>query len=169
MIVTTALPIGLIPDTTIVEGMFLINIIPWSAHRNIGDYANFLLKQHIIPNFRNGSNEVHLLFDYPECQVQNPEHFERQRQDQLNPVPSNHHGTDFTKDLVIPPKWRENVLNCRKCKRNLVCFLSKFFLETINTMLNPNQRFITAGGLDGTLRIIAMFVTRRHTRASTHV
>ena len=162
-IVTTALPIGWVPDTTIVEGMFLINITPWSAHKNIGDYAEFLLKQHIIPHFRNGSNEVHLLFDDPECQVQSPKYFERQRRDQLNPVSSNHHCTDFTKDLIIPPKWRETVLNCRKYKRNLVCFLSQFFLEAIKNRLNPNQRFVTAGGLDGTLRNKAMSVTQRHT------
>ena len=130
-VIRTALPAGWVPEATVVEGKFLINITPWSAHHNIGEYADFLLRQHILPHFRNGSNEVHLLFDDPECQVQSPKYFERQRRDQLHPVPSEHHCTEFTNDLVIPPKWRENVLNCRKCKRSLVCFLSKFFLESI--------------------------------------
>ena len=114
-VIRTALPAGWVPEATIVEGMFLINITPWSAHHNIGEYADFVLRQHILPHFRNGSNEVHLLFDDPECQVQSPKYFERQRRDQLHPVPSEHHCTEFTDDLVIPPKWRENVLNCRKC------------------------------------------------------
>ena len=155
-IIRTALPVGWVPEATIIEGMFLINITPWSAHHNIGEYAEFLLRQHILPHFRNGSNEVHLLFDDPECQVQSPKYFERQRRDQLHPVPSEHHCTEFTNDLVIPPKWRENVPNCRKCKRSLVCFLSKFFLKSIGRKLQPNQRFVTAGGLDGTLRNQAM-------------
>ena len=52
-IITTALPQGWVPDTVVMEGMFLINITPWSAHKNIGEYATFLLKQHILPHFRN--------------------------------------------------------------------------------------------------------------------
>ena len=40
-----------IPDTVVMEGMFLINITPWSAHQNIGDYVDFLIKQHILPHF----------------------------------------------------------------------------------------------------------------------
>ena len=139
--------------------MFLINITPWSAHQNIGEYAQFLLRQHILPHFRNGSNEVHLLFDDPECQVQSPKYFERQCRDKLHPVASDYCCNEFTKDLVISPKWRENVLNCRKCKRSLVSFLSKFFLESIRRKLQPNLWFVTVGGLDGTLRNQAMYVT----------
>ena len=66
-IISTTLPTGWIPDTTVIGGMFLINIHPWSAHTNIGEYATFLLRQHILPYFRTGSKEVHLLFDDPEC------------------------------------------------------------------------------------------------------
>ena len=64
-IIRIALPVGWVPEATIIEGMFLINITPWSAHHNIGEYAEFLLRQHILPHVRNGSNEVHLLFDDP--------------------------------------------------------------------------------------------------------
>ena len=158
-IIRTAIPTDWVPEATVIEGMFLINITPWSAHHNIGEYAEFLLRQHILPHFRNGSSEVHLLFDDPECQVQSPKYLERHRRDQLHPVSPEHHCSGFTKDMVIPPKWRENVLNCRQCKRNLVCFLSNFFLESIRRKLQPNQRFVTAGGLNGTLRNQAMYVT----------
>ena len=106
-IISTSLPTGWIPDTTVIEGMFLINIHPWSA--------NFLLRQHVLPYFRTGSKEVHLLFDDPECQVQSPKYFERKHRDQINPVPDDHHCTEFASDMVIPPKWRENILNCRQC------------------------------------------------------
>ena len=141
------------------EGMFLINITPWSAHKSVGDYADFLLKQHILPHFRNGTTEVHLLFDDPECQTQSPKYFERQCRDQTNPIPDNHYCSEFKADMVIPPKWRENVLNCRKCKRALVCFLSHHFLERIKRKLQPQQKFVTSGGFNGTLRNQALFTT----------
>jgi len=59
--------------------------------------------------------------------------------------------------MVIPPKWREDVLNCRVCKRNLVCFLSHHFLERIRRKLQPQQRFVTAGGFNGAQRNQALF------------
>ena len=40
-----------------------------------------------------------------------------------------------------------------------VCFLSDFFLESIRRKLRSNQQFVTAGGLNGTLRNQAMYVT----------
>ena len=49
------------------------------------------------------------------------------------------------------------------CLIALVCFLSKFFLESMKHKLNPNQRFVTAGGLDDTLQNKAMYVTVRST------
>ena len=50
-IITTSFPPGWVPSAVVMEGMFLINISPWSAHTNMGDYANFLLKQYILPHF----------------------------------------------------------------------------------------------------------------------
>ena len=35
---------GWVPDTVVIEGMFLINITPWGAHKNIGEYTICLLK-----------------------------------------------------------------------------------------------------------------------------
>lgn len=157
-IISTSLSTGWIPDTTVIEGMFLINIHPWSAHSNIGEYADFLLRQHILPYFRTVSREVHLLFDDPDCQVQSPKYFERKRRDQINPVPDDHYCTEFATDMVIPPKWRENILNCIKCKRRLICFLSQHFLNVIIRKLNPHQRFVAAGRLADTLRNKALYV-----------
>ena len=45
----------------------------------------------------------------------------------------------------LPTKWRENVLNCRKCKRTLVCLLAQFILTYINPHLSSNQKFYVAG------------------------
>ena len=76
-IIITAYPQGWVPDTVVMEGMFLININPWSGHKSIGEYATFLLMQHILPHFRNRTTKVHVLFDDPECQIQSPIFFER--------------------------------------------------------------------------------------------
>ena len=137
--------------------MFLINIVPWSAHTNMGEYADFLLKQHILPHFRNGAQEVHLLFDDPECQALSPKHFERMNRGKSNPVPEDHSCAHFTSDMLIPPKWRSDVLSCRNCKRSLVCFLSEYILQHTRQRLLSRQRFVTAGGFNGPLQNQAMF------------
>ena len=46
-IIVSSLKPGWIPHAVIMEGMFLINITPWSAHQSISDYADFLIRQHI--------------------------------------------------------------------------------------------------------------------------
>lgn len=104
-IIHTTFPTGWNPDTVITEGMFLINIKPWSAHKNMGEYAEFLLRQHILVHFRNGASEVHLLFDDPECQVQSPKYFERLHRDQANPTPDDHYCTTFSADMICSLKW----------------------------------------------------------------
>ena len=43
-IIIRMLPNERTPDTTTIEGMFLINIIPWSTHNNVGEYAELLLR-----------------------------------------------------------------------------------------------------------------------------
>ena len=131
-VICSTLPPGWKADTVVMEGMFLINITPWSVHRNMGEYADFLLRQHILMHYRNGATEVHLLFDDPEYQAQSPKYFEQKHRDLCNPTPVDHWCSSFTSDMVISPKSRENILSCRKCKRNLICFLSLYFAENIN-------------------------------------
>ena len=120
-IISTTVRDGWTPDTVMIEGMFLINITPWTAHKTICDYADFLLKQYILPYYRT-TTEVNVLFDDPECQKLSPKYFERLNGDKVNKVPDDHCCGNFSPDLLIPPKWRDNVINCRTCKRNLVSF-----------------------------------------------
>ena len=37
------------------------------------------------------------------------------------------------------------VLDCRKCKRTLVCFLAKFMLKNMHSHLSAHQKFYVAG------------------------
>ena len=89
-IILTILPKDWTPTVVIMEGMFLINNNPWSAHRTFGDYGDFLMRQHICPYYRNGAREVHLLFNNPESQVYSPKRFEREQRDRINPVNDEH-------------------------------------------------------------------------------
>ena len=130
------------PDSVIMEGMFLINIIPWSASWVMGDYAQFLMKQHQYKT----AIEVHVLFDDPDSQQLSPKYFERLHQDEANLVPRDHSCTEFSSDLMTPPKWRENVINSRKCKRSLMCFPSSYFIQKLKHRLRLTQKFVTAGG-----------------------
>ena len=55
------------------EGMFIISIILWNAHTNIGSYAD--LDNIIMPHYRNGATEVHVLFDNPKCNYLKFKHY----------------------------------------------------------------------------------------------
>lgn len=144
-VILTSLHSGWVPDTVIMEGMFLINIKPWIVWENSNStcipilgvvlvkYIYFLTTQSgraKVLNFLKGYTETRTI----QCQM------------------------SITVQISIPRKWREDVLNCRKCKRNLVCFLCNYFLEKMRTVLQPNQRFVTAGGFNNDLRDKAMFV-----------
>ena len=158
-IIVPSLKPGWILHVVIMEGMFLINITPWSAHQNIGDYGDFLIRQHVYPHFRNLSQEVHLLFDDPDCVQLSPKYFERLHRDKTTQLPEDHNCTQFTEDMIIPPKWRNDVLSCRVCKRNLVCFLSTYFLKKVQCRLGQQQKFVTAGGFSENQKNKALFVT----------
>ena len=95
---------------------------------------------------------MHVLFDDPECQKLSPKYFERLNRDKVNKVPDDHCCGNFSPDLLIPPKWRDNVINCRTCKRNLVSFLSQYFLHRVKSRLRVSHRFVTAGGFEEDLR-----------------
>ena len=103
--------------------------------------------------------EVHVLFDDPDSQQLSPKYFERLHQDEANLVPSDHSSTEFSSDLMIPPKWRENVINRKKCKRSLMCFPSSYFIQKLKHRLRLTQRFVTPGGLEGALKNKALAVS----------
>ena len=54
--------------------------------------------------------------------------------------------------------WRENYLNCRQCKGNLVLFLGNHFLKTASTYLGTNQILYIAGAFEGAISDTAWFV-----------
>ncbi len=155
---TNELPPGWRPECCILEGMFLINTNPLGSQSTFGDYGKFLLLRHVASRFRNGSNEVHIIFDNPGKQRNTPKYFEHQRRDTSTTVTADHSCTEFDADKNIMGKWRENVLNCRKCKRNLVKFLGQFILNQISAYLSSHQKCYIAGSFDGDVSDTAWFV-----------
>lgn len=122
------LPPGWIPECVMLEGMFMLNTTPLASHRTFADYANFLIQRYITPHFTRGSREVHLLFDNPGRHAKS---FERRRRDMSANVGINHVCNEFHANYRIPKQWRESIINCRNCKRNLVYFLSKYILKAM--------------------------------------
>jgi len=110
-------------------------------------------------HYRNGATEVHMLFDNPKCH--SLKHFEWLKRDRANPVPDTHFCSEFSADLLVPPNWNQEVLSCRKCKRNLVIFLAQYFLQKMKHNLRLEQKFVTAGGFIGAQENQAMSIHGR--------
>ena len=140
-VILNCLPQGWKPECSIIDGMFIINTTPLGTHRTLADYAQFLIRRFILPQFSKGSKEVHIIFDNPGRLQQTPKYFERLRRDAIAPVATGHTCDEFHSHRIIPSKWRENVLNCRLCKHNLVCFLMQYFLHNIARHLRQDGGF----------------------------
>ena len=110
----------------------------------MADYGNFLLKRFITPHLRKGSKEIHLLFDEPGQQEENPKSFEQARREL---PPSDHQCMVFCEDAEVPSYWRKTI-SCRKCKRSLTVFLSSYTACFVKKSLQGGQKFVTAGATE---------------------
>lgn len=145
-LVCSSLPKQWIPTTVIIEGMFIIRTSPLHSHRTMAEYTLFLMRRYILPHFYKGTTEVHLLFDNPGCQQDNPKVFEQARRD-AEALPAQHSCTAIYEEAEVPAKWQDT-LKCRQCKRNVTVFISQFILQNIKPYLKEEQAFITAGALE---------------------
>lgn len=146
--------------------MFLINTNPLGSQKTLGDYATFLMKRFILPQFRKGTVEVHVIFDNPGCLQNSPKYFEHQQRDKTTEVASNHECIDFDSSIRIDPrKWRKNFINCRICKRKLVIFLGNYFLTNIGSYLKSDQDLYIAGAFSGDLVDTAWHVKAGYSHA----
>ena len=121
-VVTSQLPPKWTPDCCIIEGTFMLNTSPING-TTFSDYAKFLMNRYIKPEFTRGAQEVHLIFDNPGRLKETPKHFERQRRDQSATIQTNNTCESIHAAQKLPYQWREDLINCRTCKRNLVIFL----------------------------------------------
>ena len=73
----TTLPLP--PQFVIIDAMFVINTRPLRQTRMFSDYACFLFEQFVTQHFRDGVQEVHLVFDKPGRQSFNPKQYEHKK------------------------------------------------------------------------------------------
>ena len=141
----------------------MINTHPLAHHTKLSAYGDFLLKRFVFPHFGRGSKEVHVIFDNPGRLQNTPKFFEQKRRDEIATISASHMCMEMTEETKLTPrKWRENVLNCRVCKRNLVIFLGTYFLHHSSIYLNPQQALYIAGSFTGQIEDTAWFVTDKN-------
>ena len=68
-VILSMFPGGWVPDTIVLEGMFLINTAPLITHSTMGEYAQFLVRRFSIPHCFKGVKEVYIVFDRPACNL----------------------------------------------------------------------------------------------------
>ena len=144
-LITHTLSSEWVPDSVIIEGMFIINTKPLTSHKTMESYGAFLIRRFVLPHFLRGSIQVHVLFDNPGQLEENPKVFEQARRDSAC-TSLEHTCWIFFEEAEVPTKWNDT-LKCRKCKRALTKFLSSFFIKRIKPSLNNKQSFITAGAM----------------------
>ena len=142
--------------------MCIINTVPLGSHKTLNDYSRFLIERYIVPQYSRGCHEVHVLFDNPGRLEATPKHFEQTRRDKQAKVSAGHTCDIFTGQYRLPTNWRENVIYCRTCKRNLVYFLTKYFLPNISRYLTRERTHIAAGGFQGEIQDTAWFLTGKN-------
>ncbi len=152
-LISHTLPTNWIPDSVILEGMFLIHTKPLHSNKVMKDYGNFIMRRFIVPYLKKGSQEIHLHFDDPGRQTENPKKFEQLRRDTLS---DDHTCFIFFNDAEIPVKW-QSIIKCRICKQKLTTYLSEYLVGNIRTFLAEGQKFVTSGAT-GTLA--SMVVTK---------
>ena len=122
----------------------MLNTTPLSSHRTFADYANFLNRRYVLPNF---AKEVHILFDNPGRLPQTPKSFERKRKDLQATVIVGHVCDAIEDSRYIPSKWREDIVNCTNCKRILVLYLAKYYMKNFLHNFNLESSLFWLGVL----------------------
>ena len=80
-----------VPQTAIIDAMFIINTRPLRRTTTISEYVKLLFNQHILEHFKIGTSEVHVIFDNPTSQSFNPKMFEQARRHSHKPTPKHDH------------------------------------------------------------------------------
>jgi hypothetical protein len=95
-VVSSYFPSNWIPDSVLLEGMFLIQTVPSLGVDSYSNYCQMVASRFILPHFKNGVKEVHVIFD-----------------SENNETESHHEHQDITENGTIPSNWRVDVIHCR--------------------------------------------------------
>ena len=147
-----------IPEAVILEGMFLINTSPMKRMKSISEYSLLLLNRFVLPHFRRGGQEVHLIFDNPGSLPFSPKFSEHQRRDSKSIANVNHKHITFTPETALPRVWRDYI-ECRQCKRSIVEAIGLALLRSARSRLFSGQKLILAGCFSGPVEHTAWAIT----------
>ena len=75
--ISNMLPMGWIPHSVILEGMFLIQMAPILSIGSMEEYVKLLLSRYVRPHFNAGAIEVHVVFDVAGLQEESPKEIEQ--------------------------------------------------------------------------------------------
>ena len=135
-----------VPDSVILEGMFMIQTPPSPGITTYVQYCKLLVTRYISPHLRAGVNQVHVLFDDPTQNATSPKQLEHAKHDEISQVSLSHTCVVIDQSTTVPSKWRDDLLNCQQCKRALCEFLSQEMLTQVPLLLSDDQMVLTAGG-----------------------
>ena len=148
VVVTTVLPNGWVPQVVVIDSMFTLHTKPL-RNMTITDYANFIFNRFVLPHYRAGTLEVHLIFDKEVRQLFDPKAFERDKRDQSGQSDNKHCCTEFTPDTQTPTSthWADYI-HCRSCKRSIINSIGLAFINTTRYKLKDRQQLVLAGCFD---------------------
>ena len=134
------------PQVVIIDAMFIINTRPLRRTKTFSEYAHFLFNQFIAQHFKEGTLEVHVIFDKANKLPFNPKHFEHiKRYSKHNP---DHQHCSFSPETPVPNSWQE-YLQCQQCKRSIVEAVGLALLQKGRYFLTGQQRLVLAGCFSG--------------------
>ena len=164
-VVLHTLPSNWIPDSVILEGMFMIQTYPLSHMETMDSYAKLLLQKYVCPHLFAGATEVHIVFDNPSSQTESPKEIEQFRRDQTATT-ENHDCAVFQSSSKTPRDWK-STLGCRQCKNNLIVYVASEMIRLSPPYLKGTQAVITNIGTHA-LRVSANSTTptQNHTLSS---
>ena len=136
-VVLSSLSSEWVPDSVILEGMFLIQTHPLPTMRNLQDYVEMLIQKYLLIHLKAGVTQVHVVFDSPGSLKETPKEIEHARRDGKT-EDKHHQCINFSSTCLIPSNWR-GILGCRKCKKNLIRYVATELLHSCPKHLKPNQ------------------------------
>ena len=138
-----------VPQTVIIDAMFMINTKPLRRTMTIADYGKLVFHQYSLQHYKNGTTEVQLIFDNPHTQTFDPKQYEQARRySNKAAIFKLHEHQPFDPDSRIPQRWQD-FLQCGVCKRAIVETIGLFFLQKGHLFLIKEQRLIIAGCFSG--------------------
>ena len=119
----------------------MIQTQPLTVNITIREYMMMLLKRFVVPHFRFGVGEIHVIFDNPGAMKESPKEIEQRRRGSKN-VKQSHDCVRLCGETAVPEAWR-SFINCRVCKKSLTHVIASASLEIIVPFLSSHQTFIT--------------------------